>query len=706
MLKFKAYQRAFKVDLISCFISLILLTIVIVMYSYHVNANNTLQLSKKLVNTAINHAVSNTNYYLKSAEDTPLLSSILLSNQLNIVEDKFLENHVINILQHKPFLFMYYIADEQGNLILGYRNKFGTISTKFINQQQQPPYSLWKYRNQDGGVYEQKNELNPEYDPRQRPWYIGAKKTGEIYWTGIYNFYNKESDHIHNKGVKTEDLYGLSISSPIINKDNQFIGVAGVDISLNSLSDFLALLKIGKHGKVLVVNNARELILFPDVESNRLVNHQQKSMRVREIESDWVKEGTQMFFKKYQSEFFYHFKGQDYFVKSHDFSKATGKDWFLIIIVPVDDFLGSIKQARLMSLFVVGGMLLVSILFSLWLSRTLSRPIENMTENMNKINALNFTQIEQLSSPIKEFQQMSMAMNSMTHILKAFLKYVPPSLVHKMMQDKKDIELGGDELNMTLFFSDIEGFTEIAEDMGAEELMQDLSAYFDQMVNVIVLENQGTIDKYIGDSVMAFWGAPNYTSDHAKLACYSALGCQKVIAKINLTRKAEDKAPFNTRIGINSGLSIVGNIGSSDRFNYTVVGDNVNLASRIEGLNKIYHTQIIVSQMTQKQVRQYFVFRALDSVIVKGKNEGIKIYQLVAEVGDCDEKVLQVVALANKAFKQYLNRDFMAALKLYQQILKDNSQDQPALIMSIKCQRCIDVAPDQNWTGATRLFNK
>ena len=209
-----------------------------------------------------------------------------------------------------------------------------------------------------------------------------------------------------------------------------------------------------------------------------------------------------------------------------------------------------------------------------------------------------------------------------------------------------------------------------------------------------------------GFGVLAFWGAPQYIADHAKLACQAALDCQKEIAQLNAQRIAEGKSIFYTRIGLHTGMTIVGNIGSSDRFNYTVIGDSVNIASRLEGLNKIYHSNIIVGHATYRQVYQFFVFRPLDFIIVKGKNEGIKIYQLLAEKDQCDEITLDLVAKATVAFKYYLNKDFELALKGYEQILKYFPDDKPAQVMIERCQKLIATPPDENWTGATRIFEK
>jgi adenylate cyclase len=706
-MKWGLYKRAFKVDLLSCFIGLILFTVIIVVYSYKINTKNTLIMVNELVNTTLNHAVSETNHYLKIAQYTPTISSILFAQHLDILHDTHLEERVIAILKQSPFLFMYYIGDEHGNFIMGYRNQYNSISTRFIHQQAKQPFSITRYRNAKGLVYQEKKSLQVDYDPRQRLWYTGAKNSGALYWTEIYPFFNKEPDNFYAPIAKNKPIYGLSVSKPILNTKQKLAGVVGVDISLTELADFLRTLSIGEHGKALIVDENRKVILFPWVNAQQLLTTASYSgMRVNDIKIDWLKEGIETFFKRYDKDFFYTYNGDSYVIKAYDFSSKIGKNWYLIIVVPVNDFLAESKQTRTMSLLMTSAMLILSILFSLGLSRSLSRPIEIMTRIMRQVNELNFANLEHLNSPIKEFHQMSKALMSMTQGLKAFLKYVPPEVVAELIKKGQNVTLGGHEMNLTLFFSDIEGFTHIAEETAPIELMTDLSYYFDKMVKVIVLDHQGTIDKYIGDSVMAFWGAPHYTHDHAKLACHAALACQKEIAQLNAQRIAEGKGIFHTRIGIHTGMTIVGNIGSSDRFNYTVIGDSVNLASRLEGLNKLYHSTIIVGHATYRQVYQFFVFRPLDFIIVKGKNEGIKIYQLMAEKNQCDNEILQLAEQARLAFKYYLNKEFELALKTYFRILAYHPHDKPARVMIEKCQKLIDAPPDENWTGATRVFEK
>ncbi len=196
----------------------------------------------------------------------------------------------------------------------------------------------------------------------------------------------------------------------------------------------------------------------------------------------------------------------------------------------------------------------------------------------------------------KEVASMDESLLNMKGSLRSFSYYVPRDLVRAMLQSGQEAALQGQTRRMTVYFSDIEGMTSIAaETMAPDELVQLLSRYFDEMTQVIAAQG-GTVDKFIGDAIMAFWGAPALTADHAARACEAALRSQRKLAELRSAADAAGLANIRARIGIATGDVLVGNVGSHDRFNYTVMGDTVNLASRLEGLNKLYGTRILISR--------------------------------------------------------------------------------------------------------------
>jgi adenylate cyclase len=216
-------------------------------------------------------------------------------------------------------------------------------------------------------------------------------------------------------------------------------------------------------------------------------------------------------------------------------------------------------------------------------------------------------------------------------LIKGFFNvYVPPALVDQMIANPDSFKLGGERRELTMFFSDIKGFTNISEGYkdNPEKLVELLNEYLGTMTDII-FKYGGTLDKYIGDAVVAFWNAPIPVEDHAKQACWAALEMQETLAKLREKWKAEGKPPIYSRMGINTGTVIVGNMGSQSRFAYTAMGDAMNLAARLEAANKAFGTAIMISQFTYERVKDYCLCRELATITVQGKAEPIKVYELV-----------------------------------------------------------------------------
>ena len=248
----------------------------------------------------------------------------------------------------------------------------------------------------------------------------------------------------------------------------------------------------------------------------------------------------------------------------------------------------------------------------------------------------------------------------------AFSSYLSPILLDKLIKEPKLLALGGEKRELTIFFSDIRSFTSISETMDPQKLTQFLNRYFTPMSN-IVLKNQGMIDKYIGDAVMAFYNAPIDVENHAYLACLSSLEMMDELEELNKEFASEGLPAIKIGIGLNTAEVVVGNMGSNKRFNYTVIGDGVNLASRVEGINKTYGTNIIITEFTYAVVKDDFLTRPIESVRVKGKEEKVMIYELmkdtVANRG--------LVVLYNEARELYEKNRYDEALKRFEALAND-----------------------------------
>jgi adenylate cyclase len=286
----------------------------------------------------------------------------------------------------------------------------------------------------------------------------------------------------------------------------------------------------------------------------------------------------------------------------------------------------------------------------------------------------------------------------------AFQYYLNASVINDMLKDPAKLKLGGDKKNLSVMFSDIRGFTSISEKLTPEELVALLNEYLTAMTNK-VFEYDGLLDKYIGDAIMAVFGAPLEQQDHAKRACLTALGMMKELHQLQKKWKAEGRPVIDIGIGINSGDMVVGNMGSTMRFDYTVMGDMVNLASRLEGTNKEYGTNIIVSEFTYQMVKDIMCCRELDGVRVKGKYKPVKIYELLAEKKDEAEYLGLIDAFA-AALALYREAKWDEAIAAFQKVLDIKPGDFVSTMYMERCRNLKEHPPALPWDGVFVMTKK
>jgi adenylate cyclase len=273
------------------------------------------------------------------------------------------------------------------------------------------------------------------------------------------------------------------------------------------------------------------------------------------------------------------------------------------------------------------------------------------------------------------------------------------------MSSGQEAALGGEKRRATIYFCDLADFTSVSEGLTPEELVQHLADYFGAFSDEI-LASGGTVDKYIGDAIMAFWGAPAPTDDHAAAACVTALRNQTALRSLRERWRAEGKPPLSARIGLHTGEVVVGNIGSAARLNYTVMGDAVNLASRLEGLNKHYGTEVLVSEQTYREAQAVVRARPVDWVAVKGKAEVVQVYELLGLVDEPLKDADELAALAVQALALYRGRNWEGAIRLFEQILHLRPGDGPARLLLTRCRAYRDRPPGEEWDGVHRMEGK
>ncbi len=266
----------------------------------------------------------------------------------------------------------------------------------------------------------------------------------------------------------------------------------------------------------------------------------------------------------------------------------------------------------------------------------------------------------------------------------AFGQYLSPTVVRQLVENPGLLKLGGEVNRMTAFFSDVAGFSTISEKLTPQQLVALLNEYLTAMTDII-LRYEGTVDKYEGDAIIAFWGAPLPHADHALRACLASLEMQNQLAHMRAEWKRQGRAELHTRIGLNTGLMTIGNMGSTHRMDYTIMGDSVNLASRLEGVNKVYGTEIMISQFTYEDVKDRIACRELDLIRVVGKTEPVAIYEVLGEKGELDPALEQAMSLFAEALACYRKKQWDQAIACFNRVLEIRPEDKPSQTFIERC---------------------
>ena len=286
----------------------------------------------------------------------------------------------------------------------------------------------------------------------------------------------------------------------------------------------------------------------------------------------------------------------------------------------------------------------------------------------------------------------------------AFQHYLTASVINEMLKNPAKLKLGGDKKDLTVLFSDIRGFTTISEKLTPEELVRLLNEYLTAMTN-IVFQYDGLLDKYMGDAIMAVFGAPLDQPDHAQRACLTALTMMTELHRLQNKWQEEGRTVLNIGIGVNSGDMVVGNMGSEMRFDYTVMGDMVNLGSRLEGINKEYGCNIIISEFTYNVVKETMCCRELDWVRVKGKKLPVRIYELLGEKKD-KSKWEDFIAGFEKGLALYRAAKWDEAITVFQKVLVMRPEDEASKIYIERCVKLKEEPPAQPWDGVFTMKTK
>ncbi len=376
------------------------------------------------------------------------------------------------------------------------------------------------------------------------------------------------------------------------------------------------------------------------------------------------------------------------------------RPWQFILLVVFMSITATLINARFRGfpgLFLCVSLILLYVVISIWLFMAFRRliPVIAPAVAVITINYIGVVTYNYLT----ERKQKAM-------IKGAFSQYVPGSVVDELIKNPDMLTLGGEERVMTVIFSDVAGFTTISETLSPTELVELLNEYLTAMTNIVFKYN-GIIDKYEGDAIMAEFGAPLPDEDHALKACLTAIEMQEQLALLREKFRADGKPELKARIGINSGPMVVGNMGSNQTFDYTVMGDNVNLSSRLEGANKAYGTSIMCSEATRQMVEHAIFTRELDLLRVKGKTEGVLVHEIIGEKNrNISRQKLAVIEVYIKGLEAYKQRRWDDGIALFADALDLDNSDGPSKVYLDRCREFRDHPPPDDWDGIFTMRTK
>ncbi|HEY2827870.1 MAG TPA: adenylate/guanylate cyclase domain-containing protein [Pirellulales bacterium] len=644
--------------------------------------------------------------------DCRMTEELLRTGQLKIDEFSKLAQYWWAVLRVDPDVTSFYLAQEATGETLG------------VTRLRGDPISVWQtVRNYEKDVLELREyaaadyphrplyEESPGPDLRQRPWYLKARNQERGFWTDTYVFL----------GLKDiPNILGVSFTLPLRSAVGKLEGVLTADFDLSALSRFLRHLPVGDTGSAFLLEwqGDGQLYVVAHPQADRLLvdDEVEKGTKKLALAEQFADPRVQAFVKmlpKVQAgqsfpesgNMEFTVNGERYLGRYLQILDPEQPPWLICTYLNEGEILANAHQAFRMTTIVTLAVIGLAVLISLLLSRQVAQPLEQLAKEVIAAGQLRLEADPKIQSVVQEVNELATATEEMKKGLRSFQKYVPADLVRTLLDSGQEAELGGRREEVSVLFSDIVGFTSTSETTDPETLVKHLGDYLGVLSDEILKLN-GTVDKFIGDSVMAFWEAGKANGGNATAACAAAVRCQARLKELRPQWLANGLPPLETRIGVHTGEVIVGNIGSGRRMNFTIIGDAVNLGSRLEGLNKVYRTEIIISESTYQQAKREIVARPLDCVSVKGRNTPVLVYELLGMRGETAPSVAQFVEQYGEALAHYRERRWADCRGELDEILQTHAGDGPAQLLMRRCHEYLCNPPPENWDGVHHMSEK
>jgi adenylate cyclase len=534
------------------------------------------------------------------------------------------------------------------------------------------------------------------FKPKARPWYQAALNSSVVVISDVYIFTSTR-------------LPGLTASMKAVDPAGKLVGVAGINLSLDNLSTFLERKKVGPSGRVVVIDQLGRLIIQSEAASGTPKGTSADIIAAADSPDPLIRAAVAQRAGGAGDRFDGLTQGNRRFLATFTaFSPVRDTHWTIGVMAYEDEMTGGILSATLRVVALGGAILLVAVLAIRVLAQQLTNPLRRIAGEARRIGDFDLNGEFVLRSRIIEVADLAKVIASMKTSLINFSAYVPKDLVRSIVASGQQVSVGGERREITMLFTDIQNFTGKSEALPPEDVLTALSTYF-QALSEAIQHHGGTIDKFIGDAIMAIWNAPQFDEDHVANACRALLACSRACDALNAANTDSKLFPMTTRFGLHCGEAMVGNVGSNDRLQYTVLGAAVNLASRIEGLNKVYGTRLLVSDSVRERVKDRFILRPVDLVAPVGTQKPVVIWELLAERREADDDLRPIEAKATdwtRAYAVYSDRDWAGAAEAFQSFEAAYGADKLTRLYVERCERFIASPPPPDWNGVQAYDHK
>lgn len=553
------------------------------------------------------------------------------------------------------------------------------------------------------------SEEGTTVDNRKEPWYRSAKATAETVWSQAYLLRN----------VAGPTIPGVTCATPILARDGTLVGVASIDLTIGDLSRFIQKVRIGERGYAFLLElrraeSARILahpnlnkLLIPSGGTTKLSTVDELGEPIVSQTAERLTSGDSPLLRSTTQIFRANSSGAVYVIGAARVQRSTGTvpNWVVCAVVPEEDFMGSVWRSALSVALISIGAVLVGVIVSLYIAQRVSKPLRALAVETERVRLFQLEPRPQTPSNIREIDALADSVESMKTGLRSFEKLVPADYARWLLSSQQEARLGGERRVVTTSFADLIGFTQLSQHLEPEALVEVLAEHLDELSRE-VLAAEGTIDKFNGDDIMAFWNAPVPNDDHAYLACVAALRGQDALDRLAVELKGRDMPALRAGVGIATGEVVVGNVGSRQRMNYTVIGDSVNVASRLQGLNRYYGTEVLINGRTFREAGDRIVARLVDWVALPGRDEELLAYELLALAEGCDPSLQRLAAAHNLAMTKYEAREFAEAARICREILLDRPGDSLVTRLRSFADRYAAEPPGPEWDPSERISPK